>query len=349
MHWTMRTLAASCCVAAATAGQAVRAVDAAPRVSLEVLTQPGLPLTASQQWYKVLTDLGISGLQIRSANARDEAAVTEHGTKAAPQYHVTGILSSDNVLYLPGGKFGPKDTAALRKWLTTLRDLGPEGLAQPPAAFGLLASQLAAATADLKRPLTTATKGASAATVVSDLAGRLQHPLVMDAAARSALAEVAVAEELRGLSAGTALAIALRPAGLVLVPQRAGRGALEYRIAPSERGGESWPIGWKPKKRPAEVLPALFEFLNVEITGIPVSEALVALEGRLKVPLVFDRNALALHGVDPAKVPAEVPSGRMSYSQTLRRVLSQARLKYDLRVDEAEKPFLWITTVKPAE
>jgi hypothetical protein len=29
-------------------------------------------------------------------------------------------------------------------------------------------------------------------------------------------------------------------------------------------------------------------------------------------------------------------------------VLSQAKLKYDLRVDESDKPFLWITTVKPA-
>ena len=39
----------------------------------------------------------------------------------------------------------------------------------------------------------------------------------------------------------------------------------------------------------------------------------------------------------------------MSYSQALRRVLSQAKLKYELRVDEADKPFLWITTIKPAE
>ena len=48
-----------------------------------------------------------------------------------------------------------------------------------------------------------------------------------------------------------------------------------------------------------------------------------------------------------SQAPADVPDGRMSYSQTLRRVLSQAKMKYDLRVDEAEKPFLWITTVKP--
>jgi hypothetical protein len=29
-------------------------------------------------------------------------------------------------------------------------------------------------------------------------------------------------------------------------------------------------------------------------------------------------------------------------------VLMQGQAKYELRVDEAEQPFLWITTVKPA-
>ena len=38
----------------------------------------------------------------------------------------------------------------------------------------------------------------------------------------------------------------------------------------------------------------------------------------------------------------------MTYSQVLGKVLMQARLKYELRVDEADKPFVWITSVKPA-
>ncbi len=58
---------------------------------------------------------------------------------------------------------------------------------------------------------------------------------------------------------------------------------------------------------------------------------------------------LALHGVDPETIPAELPSKRISYSQTLGRVLGQAKLKYELRVDEAEQPFLWVTTFKPVK
>jgi hypothetical protein len=74
-----------------------------------------------------------------------------------------------------------------------------------------------------------------------------------------------------------------------------------------------------------------------------------AIQARLEVPVFYDRNAMALHGIDPAQSPAELPSKRISYSQTLNRLLSQAKLKYELRVDEAEKPFLWITSIKPAE
>ena len=63
---------------------------------------------------------------------------------------------------------------------------------------------------------------------------------------------------------------------------------------------------------------------------------------------MFDRNAMALHQADPTTVTADVPGKRMSYSQVLRKILSQAKLKYELRVDDAERPFLWITTTKPA-
>ena len=53
MNWGAKWLLAATCLAHAAAG-----ADSARRsVSLEILTQPGLPLTASQQWYKTLSDL----------------------------------------------------------------------------------------------------------------------------------------------------------------------------------------------------------------------------------------------------------------------------------------------------
>jgi hypothetical protein len=327
---------------------AVPAADVKARVSLELLTRPGLPLTASQQWFKVLTGMGISGLQIRAAGARDAVGITEEGSKASPQYKVVGILAADNVLYLPGGKFGLNDTGRLRKWLEDLGDLGAAGVTEKRSAFGLVARQLEQVTTDLKKPVGFSTKDMSAAKAVSQAAARLDYSLVIDEAAQRELAGVKVAEELSGMSSGTALAIMLRPAGLVLEPVRPSGGELQYRVGKARADHQAWPAGWKPEAKAVKVLPDLFEFLNVEIKDIPVSEALEAIEGRLKIPFLYDHNALALHGIDPREVQAEVPSKRLTYTQILNKVLMQAKLRYELRLDEADKPFLWITTVKPA-
>ena len=61
----------------------------------------------------------------------------------------------------------------------------------------------------------------------------------------------------------------------------------------------------------------------------------------------MDYNAMARHGVDPAKAIVSMPAGRTTYSLALRKLLFKAGLKFEVRVDEAGKPFLWVSTVKP--
>lgn len=319
-----------------------------PRVSLEVVTERGLSATAPQKWQRALAGLGISGLRIRSATATDEIGVEQSGSRARPSYQVVGLLSAQGVLYVPGGQFTLRDVGKLRTWLDNLRADGPEGVTSERSAFGLTPSRLKTVHDDLSQPVVFSTEGASATKVLGRIAGQLAIPFSVEPGARRALAGVEVADELRGIASGTALAAILRPAGLVLVPRRERGGQLEYRVGRPVAGREVWPVGWKPQRRRNEVLPSLFEMLNVEIREISIAAALAAIEGRLEVPFLFDRNAMALHNADPAAIEAEVPEKRMSYSQVLRRVLSQGKLKYELRVDEADKPFLWITTVKPA-
>lgn len=326
---------------------AVSAAGPKPRVSIEILTRPNLPLTASQQWYKVLTEAGIDGLQIRAGNGREQVSIAEQGTSRAPEYRVVGILAADNSLHLPGGKFAVGDVGRLRKWLDNLGDQGADGVTQPRSAFGLVAKQLEQVHDDLKKPVEFSTQGIAAAKAVREVGRQLKYTLLVDETAKGALADTKVVDELQGVSSGTALAAMLRPAGLVLEPVRPPGEELRYRIGKAVAGRESWPIGWKPAAAANKTLPDLFEFLNVEIKEIPVAEALEAIQSRLKVPFLCDHNAMALHSVDLAGVEADVPSKRLTYSLVLNKILMQARAKYELRVDEAEKPFVWITTVKP--
>ena len=115
-------------------------------------------------------------------------------------------------------------------------------------------------------------------------------------------------------------------------------------------GREAWPIGWKAEEPGAEAgARDVYKLINVEIDETPVAEAVErACASGCKIPLLWDHNALALHGIDPAKIEVKLPAKKLTYSLILQRVLSQAKLRRELRVDEAGKPFLWITTIKPS-
>ena len=93
------------------------------------------------------------------------------------------------------------------------------------------------------------------------------------------------------------------------------------------------------------MVPALVKQVNVEIDGITIAKSLSAVQGKLDIPFLFDHNAMARHDVDPTTLEATVPAGKMIYNTILRRIL-YPHLKHEVRVDEAGKPLLWITTKK---
>ena len=90
----------------------------------------------------------------------------------------------------------------------------------------------------------------------------------------------------------------------------------------------------------------LFKNLEVEIEDVAFSKALTAIAPRIKAPFVFDYNAMARDRIDLDTVKVNVPAGRTYYKKILDRVLSQARLYCEVRVDEVNTPFLWISTLK---
>jgi hypothetical protein len=91
--------------------------------------------------------------------------------------------------------------------------------------------------------------------------------------------------------------------------------------------------------------PAL-QIPGSRINDTPLSEALNAIGQRLELPFIFDHNALAREGIDIDSEKVSLPPGRTYYMRIITRLLSQAKLTSDLRVDEAGRPFLWITSIR---
>jgi hypothetical protein len=180
-------------------------------------------------------------------------------------------------------------------------------------------------------------------------------------------------DELQGVSIGTGLAMVLRTRGLVMRPEKARGEPVVFVVTAggpptasfdrstaadklpvtakwTERAGRPddyeishWPIGWEPPETPGRAAPSLFELLNAEIDGFTLAETLAAIEPRLKIPMYVDHAALAAHKIDPAKVPVRLPKTRTSYKRVIDRAAAHARMRSQVRVDEAGNPFLWIS------
>ncbi len=312
-------------------------------VDLELVTAPDVPPTASQQWLSVLRDLPVDNMRIRTARDGDRPEIT----KPSPKHVVViGIITAKGTIVVPGSSFSQAEIGRFKTWLTKLKSSGGEtpNLTPPKTfALGLTADQLIELHEGLNVPVNFSTKGLRSKDVVRKIRSSVRTTIEIPAPAVAAFADdPEVLDELQGVAAGTAIAAAIRPLGLVLIPD-ASSSTVKLVMAKSSAGGHIWPVGWPPEKNPTEYLPALLKFLDVEIADTPLNEALEAVQGRLKTPFLYDHNGMARQKIDPSKVVVSVPKGKTFYGKILDRMTMQAKLKWEVRVDEAGQAIVWIS------
>lgn len=323
------------------------AAAARPPVDFVILADSS-PSTAhmAQRWVGMFSTLGVDGVQIRSARPGEKVGVETRGAADAPSYHVTGQLLGGTELVVPGGRFGLNDTQQLSKWLDELGKHGSSGVTEKKGAFGLLPKQTEQARGGLSAAVDFTTKGMPAAEALAKIGQLLKSPLTVDADIQQAIAtDDPVRDELQGISAGTALAALCRPVGAVLRPRESSNGGLEYTLSRGKAGEEAWPIGWPSDQADGKIVPALLESHNIEISEVPLSQAVAALQARFKVPFLWDHNSILNQRIDVDK-KVSIRNGKAYYVTVLRHLLSQDEMRFSVRVDEAGKPLIWITTFK---
>ena len=321
-------------------------VHAAATVQLELVGDMQGSAMLFQEWSQLLGKAGIRNVRIRAVEESDQVGVQTQGDAQSPLYVVTGIVRSRDELVTPCGRIGRGDVARLAKWLNELAENGPTMGKQGKSHFGLSNAQYQKAREDLASPVGFATQGMTPQQIVEKIAEKLKLPLKLDRPIAQAMGDDKLDEELNDLSCGTALAYALRSAGYGLLP-RVEAGQPTYEVVKIRGDLEVWPVGWPSEKTAKEGLPGLFEFRNVNVQKSPAATVIAAIAKGLKTPALIDRNALARHGIDPAKKLVSMPRGRTTYGIALRRLLFQASMQYEVRYDESDTPFLWITSLKP--
>jgi hypothetical protein len=316
---------------------------------------------AFQEWSQALGKAGIRNVRIRSGTGDDKPGIVAEGDPSRPVYVVTGIITSRDEIVLPGARFRRGDLARLAAWLKDLAENGPAAGREAKSPLGLTGGDFGKIRKDLAATVDFSTVGMTRQKAVEKIADQLKLPLKLDADITHTLADDKLEDQLTGLSCGTALACVLRPAGYSMAPRAAG-GQIVYTVVRSEgKPAESniasvslatlktWPIGWKSDKSDPAAIPEFYQSRNVNVQNVSAATALDAIGKRIKVPVLFDRKALAKHNIDPAKAPVSFPNKRTTYSQALRAMLFQAKMKVEVRYDDAGAPFLWITTNKPAD
>lgn len=319
---------------------------AAGTVRLELVGDSRGSALAFQEWSQALGRAGIRNVRIRSVKEAGKPAIDTRGTAENPEYVVTGIVLSRNEIKLPGRRFRRGEIGLLAQWLKDLAENGPPSSRAKKGAFGLTAAQFDRVNKDLAAPVGFDTQGMARRRAIEKIAARLNPPLRIDSRLAGALGNDKIDEELNGLARGTVLAYLLRSSGLCFAPRTSG-GKSTYELAAARPGVECWPVGAEADDSARDVLPALFEFHNVNVQNVSAATALKAIGKRLGAPVLIDHNALKHHGIDPEKVIVSLPRSRTTYSLVLRKLLFQARLKFEVRRDEAGKPLLWVSTIKP--
>ncbi len=313
------------------------------QVVLEITgdTQQGAGMSF-QEWGRALADAGVKST-LRSGQDGDKPAIEVGGTPQAPLYKVTGVIGPGDVLFLPGARFRRSESKKIAAWLDDVAKRGPPDKRERVSAFGLTGSQLEKVNTDLGKTVGFATRGISRADAVRKITGQLGLSLTIDGTLSDG--DDKIDEDLSSLSCGTALACILRPIGYCMVPHESGD-TLAYTVRKADLDKEIWPIGWPAENGP-KVLPGIYEFHNVNISNVPAAKVLAAIGKQLGVPVLYDHNAMARYGIELEKTSLSHPQARTTYSVALRRMLGKVGLKFELRVDEAGKPFLWVSTMKP--
>ena len=344
MHTTASTglLVFAANIAAAAALVAGGARAALP-IDLEVAADQAAPPGSMQEWGRVLAEMDLARLRLRGRTGADEPVVTSTGEGDARRYRVVGILNRRAELVLVGGRFTPGDAGRLRKFFEGLPERTEEAAIER-GPFGLTKQGFEELFDDLSTAVAASTKGVPAADAVRAIAQGMKTPLKFDPAAQAALAAAKpLGVELQGMSRGSALAAALRPAGLALVPAEPRGQPVALGVVSDAPQLASWPVGWKADGVPRQVAPAMYQFRNIEIEGFTLARALEALAAPFGAPIVMDERVLAARQIDPAKIPVSLKRGKTYLRRAVDRILAQARLSGELRVDEAGRPFYWVT------
>ena len=313
-------------------------------VSVVLITSGNTAALQARHWTETLRRFDIN-FRIRSGRVSDMPGVVEVKQGQFRKVTVTGRLDRSGKLIFKDRVFKRSDGAKVGEWIRELKTYGSQGAPTGKPVWGLSKAQFGEVFRAMGSPVKKDVYGNSLPTALSGLGLPEDYPVRYSVDGKKAAAGVkqTVRTRVKGQSLGTALALVLREYGLGFRPLRTPRGTIELVIDPLVKARDAWPVGWDLKMSRPKTAPKMFEFVEVNLDKIKLSDLFRAVSVKTGVPIHVDHLATRVRGIDVDKLLFSYPRRKTGYSLLLRRATVPHKLTHKLRIDESGKPFVWVT------
>ncbi|NOX55272.1 MAG: hypothetical protein GXP27_12710 [Planctomycetes bacterium] len=320
-------------------------------VSVELLAEGGVAAgLAAQQWGRVFQQLGVP-LRIRRPILDDEPEVKEQRFGTIRRVTAVGRLQQTGRITFPDRSFTLRDIDRLKEWLRELQTYGAQGSPEGKPAFGLSPKQFQQVFQALTPQLEVEVHGKGLQEALATLPLPDAFPIHLSVAAKELVRQTSdtrCSQHLKGLSLGTALAALLNDFGLGFRPSRTPSGDIELRVEPLEEGHDHWPVGWELPEDVSrlELARDFFKLRPLEYRDEPLPDLLRAVSAASGIPILVDTHQIRKEGIDLSRLRVRFPRRQASWSLLLRAATTPHKLTRRLRLDEAGRLLVWITSLR---
>ena len=318
-------------------------------LQIDILMQPNaVQNVQTLQWAKVFQKISRNPTFRQGKNGeRTRVEETQFGGRT--RVSAVGIMNRNGSITFLRQTFLATQPAALEAWLNKLEQFGAKGPPHESPSWGLNDDQLKAVLKLLGPAVKTPVnyRNPVAAIESLNLPKDFRVRFTDTADKRRVLSAARMGDlqaDCRGLSSGTALAIALSEFGLGFRPMANPDGGYVIEVDVGNESDNMYPVGWKNTAPIFTVIPAIGKSVDVDLDEADLDVVIQLIAQKLEVPHAYSAHQLLIDGKDISTIKYSRKPDRLSIERLMRIVGQAHDIGLSLRTDEAGSVFLWITS-----
>jgi hypothetical protein len=321
------------------------------QVDFRIQVAPDLDKQRVIQWINLLKELGAAGVSQVSGLSGGQ----QDGDKTDPliqpagpnRVSVRAMLGPSGNLFIGTQGYRMSDQSKLAAFIKSLQ---LEGVPSPdPAApmWGLGPAQVELLQVELRQPSRFDLKNEPFDAFLNGVRRMTKLEIKLSPEAQAHARSLKLSHTTGELSLGAALAYVLGQNGLAWEPRHAQGGSVMVQIMSRADSKRPWPVGLTPEQMPGNIAPNLMATARYQTASNTLADVLAVFRSQLKMDVLLDRAGIIERGINPDELRStiQIPGG--TFLSAIRKTLAPMGLMHEVRIDEANRAFIWVTVGEP--